>query len=590
MPRCSARASRASIVPQARQVSGKSNGAGPKDGTRIYRQSAAMLAFYGVTAGLIYQASVKWGRPVNAEEPSSDPELRFEKPRKQALSKEDNRDMISSQHLQVRRSWENPGLYAWGSNSGNVAAPESSDKNVKTARRLPFFDGVLLRDIKLDMEFGAAIDERGDLLQWGSGHSPEIKSPVKTLTGKNLTALTISRDRIIGLASNGTVYSVPVSADDQADGAKVSESSWMPFLSSKAKIAYRKLSPKDMNWGERITSVSAGLEHVLILTSKGRLFSAAAGTQDFPSKGQLGIPGLTWATRPPGAYDQCHEITTLSGFDIAKISAGDRHSLALDKDGRVFAFGDNSAGQLGLDYNAEATFVDAPSLLPLQRLYAGSNQSAKVTGVFAGGSNSYFTVDATRVASPTDDVDTQRRISALGMVTADTWSCGQGIWGALGNGRWTHVQSTPVKIPALSGLFEFDEVKNRVVPIRIGQFSVGTNHVAAVMSNVTATHVKEHLATSRGGGHSENETNWGADILFFGNNEHYQLGTGRRNNVSNPVYIQALDQAAERKVRGKEEHRFQITPRANVKFKGRNVSMEQRVECGRGVTAVYSGV
>ncbi|KAK3061938.1 hypothetical protein LTS18_005143 [Coniosporium uncinatum] len=108
------------------------------------------------------------------------------------------------------------------------------------------------------------------------------------------------------------------------------------------------------------------------------------------------------------------------------------------------------------------------------------------------------------------------------------------------------------------------------------------------MSNVTATHVKE--ATSRSDGHSENETNWGADILFFGNNEHYQLGTGKRNNVSNPVYIQALDQAAERKVRGKEEHRFQITPMANVRFKGRNVSMEQRVECGRGVTAVYSGM
>jgi hypothetical protein len=40
----------------------------------------------------------------------------------------------------------------------------------------------------------------------------------------------------------------------------------------------------------------------------------------------------------------------------------------------------------------------------------------------------------------------------------------------------------------------------------------------------------------------------------------------------------------------KEEHRFHVTPKHTVKVKGRKVSMEQRVECGRNVTAVYSGV
>jgi hypothetical protein len=56
------------------------------------------------------------------------------------------------------------------------------------------------------------------------------------------------------------------------------------------------------------------------------------------------------------------------------------------------------------------------------------------------------------------------------------------------------------------------------------------------------------------------------------------------------MYIQPLDQVAERKFRGREEHRFQITPRKRVKLNGKWVDLEQRVECGRGVTAVYSGV
>jgi alpha-tubulin suppressor-like RCC1 family protein len=485
----------------------------------------------------------------------------------------------------VKRSWENPGVYAWGSNSGRVVAPDSSEKFIKTARRIPFFDGVLLRDVKLDRTFGAAIDERGDLLQWGTGYKPDFTAPERTLKGKSLRSLTISRDRILALSDDGTVYSVPASAEEQQTSAKPSESSWIPFLSFTSPISYRNLTPKNLAWGEKVTSLAGGLEHVLILTSKGRLFSAAAGSADYPRHGQLGVPGLTWATRPEGAYDQPHEIVTLHGFKIASIAAGDFHSLASDREGRVFAFGDNSLGQLGLDFTSpDSSLIDIPSLVPIQQLYTGSAQVAKVSSVAAGGNNSYFTIDATRVAAQGIDEPSSSR-ARLGLVTADTWACGQGIWGNLANGRWTHVQAAPTKIPTLSGLFEYDEVNNRTIPIRLSRLSVGQTHAAAVMDNVTYLD-----ATARTG---ENDTNWGADIVFWGNNEFYQLGTGKRNNVSAPIYIMPLDRGAEEqavKGRGKEIHRFQITPKKKVKVNGRWVELEQRVECGRGATAVYSGV
>ncbi|KAK5003847.1 hypothetical protein LTR39_006316, partial [Cryomyces antarcticus] len=182
------------------------------------------------------------------------------------------------------------------------------------------------------------------------------------------------------------------------------------------------------------------------------------------------------------------------------------------------------------------------------------------TDVAAGGCNSYFMIDATKGATQGSGNDAAS-LRGLGRVTADTWACGHGIWGGLGNGRWTHVQGTPTKIPSLSGLFEYDETANKVVPIRLSRLSVGATHAAAVMKNVTYTH-----ASDKG---SENDTNWGADILFFGNNEFYQLGTGKRNNVSNPTYIQPLDAVAERKIRGKGEHRFQITPRSDITVGGR---------------------
>lgn len=503
-------------------------------------------------------------------------EIKFEEPRKKATSREENRGLISSQHLQVKKSWENPGVYAFGSNSGLVAAPDSDEINIKTPRRIPYFDGKLIRDIKLDRNFGAAITENGDLLQWGTGFSTTTRDPTPTLRGKDLVKLAISRDRIIALSSGGQVYSIPAAQADQVSGPKPLESSFFPFWKSRSRISYRTIHPSNLPWGEKVSDISSGLEHCLLLTSKGRIFSAASGSEDFPSRGQLGVPGLTWTTRPQGPYDQPHEISTLKGFEIVKIAAGDYHSLAVDKAGRVFAFGDNTLGQLGFDYNAESPTIDAPSLLPIDKLYKGTNILPRVTNVAAGGVNSFFTVDATRIAGQGEEDP-----RGLGRVTADTWSCGQGIWGGLGNGRWTHVQGTPTKIKALSGLFEYDEVKNTVIPIRLAHLSVGATHMSAVMNNVTYLGANDRS--------SENDTNWGADVLWWGGNEFYQLGTGKRNNVSNPVYIAPLDVEADKEKGRREEHRFQITPRKKIRFNGRNVSVEQRIECGRGVTAVYSG-
>ena len=547
---------------------------------RVLTRAVLILGFGAV----VYQGSHNaFASKLKAEAPPAPAEIQIERRRKTAgLSKEENREVISSQHLQVKKSWENPGLYAWGSNSGRVAAPESDDLVVKTPRRIPFFDGLLLRDVKLDRHFGAAITENGDLVQWGIGYSKDAREPTHTLTGKNLISLSISRDRILALGSSGHVYSIPISHEDQQTGPKPRDSTWIPFWRSRASISYRQLTPPTLSWNEKVTAITSGLESALLLTSSGRLFSSASSSSDFPSRGEMGIPGLNWSTKPEGAYDQPHEITTLRGFSIAAIAQGDYHALALDKEGRVFSFGDNGAGQLGFDPGTESPYIDAPALLPLTRLYNGTGLSPRVTSISAGGQNSFLTVDAIRVPQPGEKVPPTQ----LGRVTADTWACGQGILGQLGTGRWIHAQGTPAKLKALSGLYEWDEPNHRVIPIRLKSLSVGATHAAAIMDNVTFVAAGQSKDAD-----SRNDTNWGADVVWWGGNEFYQLGMGRRNNLSTPAYIAPLDMVAEKeRAKRKEEHRFQITPRHDVRVGGRNVSMEQRVECGRMCTAVYSGV
>ncbi|PYH93281.1 mitochondrial protein Fmp25 [Aspergillus ellipticus CBS 707.79] len=478
---------------------------------------------------------------------------------------------LGSQFVQQKRSLKSPGVFVWGNNAYRVADPNSKESVVKTPRNFTYFEGQVLRDLKIGEESGAAITANGDLVQWGKGYSEQDFKPAKTLTGKNLTSLCTSTDRILALSSDGKVYSLPVAKEDQVSGRKPKEGSWVPFWSGTAGVSYRLLQPS-LKLGERVTALSSGLDHALLLTSSGRVFSVASSTENYPSFGQLGVPGLTWATRPKGPVDTLHEVTELKGSKIVQIAAGDYHSLALDKDGNVFAFGDNSFGQLGMTFNPGSPFRDIPTQVPIKKLYRGP-WLAKATRVAAGGANSFFTVDAQRTLAPREDPTTVRD---LGRITADTWTCGRGIWGALGNGKWTHVQDALIKVKTLSGLFEYDERANSLSPIRIRDISVGTTHVSAVMDN--KTHVDAAPTTSL------DETNdWGFDALWWGGNENHQLGTGRRSNLSKPSYINAPPEGDDQ-----QEARLQIMPRHKGKVDRKTVSMEQRVECGRHISAIYS--
>lgn len=482
----------------------------------------------------------------------------------------------SSKYVQRMKCLESPGVYLWGSNLYGVVDPDSKQTVVKTPRRMAYFDGQVLRDIKLSEKSGAAITDKGDLVQWGKGYSEPDFKPTRTLTGKNLVSLSMSQDRIVALSSNGNVYSLPTPKQEQESGRKPRESSWVPFWAAHASVSYRLLKPS-LKLGEKVTALSGGLEHVLLLTNYGRVFSAASSTESYPSRGQLGIPGLTWKTRPDGPVDACHEITSLKNSKIIQIAAGDYHSVALSKDGRIFTFGQNSLGQLGREFNPDSPFNDTPTEVPLDKLYRRKFWEPKATGIAAGGTNSFFTVDAKRILGRDEDPSTT---PGLGRVTADTWACGKGISGVLGTGRWVHLQDDPTKVKALSGLFEFDERANKLVPIRLRELSVGSTHASAVLGNSSQFNAPTQSSLDDG-------NTSGLDVLWWGGNEYFQLGTGKRNNLPRPTYIK-VPAEPEGNDNSSQEARLQVLPRHKGKVNNRNVDMEQRVECGKYVSAIYS--
>jgi alpha-tubulin suppressor-like RCC1 family protein len=482
---------------------------------------------------------------------------------------------LRADFIQEKRSLKSPGVYTWGSNEYKVVDPGSKDTDIKSPRRFKYFNGQVLRDFKVDEKSGAAITEDGDLVQWGKGFSETEYKPSKTLTGKNLISLALSESRLIALSSAGNIYSVPISKSEQTSGPKTRESSWVPLWGGKSALSYRILKPA-LKLGEKVTAISGGQEHVVILTSSGRVFTAASSTEKYPSLGQLGVPGLTWTTRPSGPADQCHEVTTLKGSKVTQIASGDYHSLALTKDGRLFAWGDNSFGQLGVEYEPSAPFKDTPFTLPAEKYYRKALYSPTITSVAAGGATTFYTVDSKRILGSEED---PTKVRDLGTVTAETWSCGRGIWGTLGAGKWIHIQDSPTKVKDLSGLGEYDEKMKQLAPIRLRHMSVGTNHAAAVLDNKTTISGNNIDSLDK-------SKDFGYEVFWWGGNEHFQLGTGKRSNQSRPTHIKAPPESK----KPEPEARLQIMPRHKGPVGKRTKSMEQRVECGRHVSAIYSSV
>ena len=189
-----------------------------------------------------------------------------------------------------------------------------------------------------------------------------------------------------------------------------------------------------------VTGIAAGQRHALALRSDGTVWAWGVN-----NNGQLGFgpapppPPATTVVSTPG------QVEGLEGVTIVAITAGDNHSVALDSEGHVWAWGLNTSYQLG-----DGTTADRNRPVLVDGLFGivaigsgpGSNHNLAIRGgdraVLAWGSNYYGTLgDGTTVvrAAPvtviglTDivAVGTNGFISTAAGQDGRLWS-----WGAVG--------------------------------------------------------------------------------------------------------------------------------------------------------------
>ncbi|KAK9376481.1 regulator of chromosome condensation 1/beta-lactamase-inhibitor protein II [Lipomyces chichibuensis] len=456
-------------------------------------------------------------------------------------------------------------VYAWGCNSKHVVAPGIKDEAIKTPRKIPYFDGMELRDLVLGDSFGVAVTTRGDLMAWGDGYDPAANVPEVILSSKNIRSVQISQGRIYALTDKGDkIYSIPGSKSEmQVPQEKEQNKRWYfsIFTPYRKAPAFTTINVP-LGTFESIKQIVAGDYHLVILTSSGKVYTCVTGSNlIFSTEGQLGVPILLGDGEPGSiAPERLHEVATLRGVKIVQVAAGESHSVVRDDRGQVWSFGSNSHGQLGLDYTIETAFIPIPRIIRLDKLYnVKGNADVFCEYIAAGGNNTLFAI--------------RNRKRNL----ADLWISGSGLHGQHGTGRYLQMQGVPIRVKSLSGIQEYCETDKDYREIPVRYISIGKRHLAAVLDNATGVDSKVRR-----------------ELFIWGGNDWFQLGNGKRSNLPRPDYMNRFLTTLEKKPKKQpvaegEEIAKLVNERQHLgagKSK-KGWKIEQTVVCGNYGSAVY---
>lgn len=230
-------------------------------------------------------------------------------------------------------------------------------------------------------------------------------------------------------------------------------------------------TPAKLNGLTNIRAIVAGAFHLLALKQDGTVWGWGAN-----NAGQLGIGSQTGAQLTP--------VQVVGLADVVAIAGGENHSLAVKSDGSVWGWGYNITRQAVPGQNA--SYILLPTLVSglsdVASVSAGMSHSLAVTrsgSVMAWGNNAYGSLGTGAtggsVTSPVQVTGLSGVVMAKGggdtsfalKSDGSLWAWGRN-YGRLGNGTNTELSATPLSIIA-----------------GVAKISTGPYHAAAVFADTT---------------------------------------------------------------------------------------------------------
>ncbi len=288
-------------------------------------------------------------------------------------------------------------LYAFGCNQyGQLGIGDNEQRQSMVPISLSKRERVV--KIAAGDAFAVALTERGQVYTWGRNAEGELglgdvrDRSLPTLVSnfvanEEIVDVTAGSNFVVTLSKSGTIWTWGSNKRGQLGNGSSGGISMVP----------REI--KGSLQGINFTAVTAGRAHTLALSGSGEIYSWGGN-----DSGQLGL-GDTEDRNAPFAI--LHRFTRSR---IQSIATGAMHSMALTEKGEIFTFGSNAGDQLGYNLRSRETFITVPRLVDKVkgvRIHAGSQVSMATVRsgkVFVWGCNDHGQLglnDKTSRSSPT---------------------------------------------------------------------------------------------------------------------------------------------------------------------------------------------
>ena len=386
-------------------------------------------------------------------------------------------------------SKEDGSVWTWGS---NYHGELGNGKNIYQKVPIPVSGLSSVTVIAAGYSHSIALRNDASVWTWGSNDDGELGDGTNTgqnIPGlisefSNVTAIAAGNSHTIALKDNGTVWAWG-SLSQLGDETRTSDSQRIPgFVPGLSNI----------------TDITAGGYHSICLKNDGSVW--AWGSNRY---GQLGDRTNTYSRNIPAS------VPGLT--NIIAIAAGSSHSIALKKDGTVWAWGRNKSGQLG---NGTTSDQNIPGSIP---------GLSSVIAIAAGDSHS--------IAIKED---------------GSVWTWGENNYGQLGNGT-TSDQNIPGCVPELSNVIAIASGYAHTIALKKDGtvWSWGRNYSAELGDGTTTLRkfpsyvsgISNVTAIAAGCNHSFALTNDGT-TWTWGASDFGQLGNGASVVNSDPIHVFSL--------------------------------------------------
>ncbi len=235
-------------------------------------------------------------------------------------------------------------IWSWGSGSyGQLGNGFYADSRIPV--QISAFSGVIAA-ISAGYHT-VALGEDGTVWAWGwnwygqlgDGTTSDSNTPVQVKDFKDVAAVSVGYGHTVALKKDGTVWTWGYNRKGQLGNGTSDEGS------HPVPTQVKNLSD--------VTAIAAGREHTVALKKDGTVWAWGYG-----SWGQLGDGNTADKSVPVQVIEDIDPTTGKPARyfgDVTAIAGGVNHTVALKKDGTVWAWGYNSNGELGDGSNEQRT-------------------------------------------------------------------------------------------------------------------------------------------------------------------------------------------------------------------------------------------